>query len=220
MKSNNNVLIITLILTGLSIFSKNAVGQLNYSTFNLPNSEEFHRSQRFLLLNNDIKYFENSIMKNSELKYTYKPPLHADKIANQLIWSTIGGWFTGGIIFVYVYYNYPSSNASQENTEKLDFNREILPFCIGTTIGSSAMVRWIGNLGEETGSFYWTIAGSMIGSLIGVAVNLEVLPFFLPQLGATIAFNSTRRYKYSNESQKAKLLLTEKGILFQKSFSF
>ncbi len=70
---------------------------------------------------------------------------------------------------------------------------------IGYPIGTAIGVYAVGNIGNQTGSFWTTLAGSasgfFIGALVAGAVENEI-PFILTSVaGPVIAFNMSRKYK-------------------------
>jgi hypothetical protein len=83
-------------------------------------------------------------------------------------------------------------------------------FLLGYGLGNALGVYLIGNSRGETGSFKATLAGSMIGLVVGFAslyVYDEWKPIpaaillFGPPVGAMIGFNGTRRYCTESESE-------------------
>lgn len=73
-------------------------------------------------------------------------------------------------------------------------------FLIAYPIGSAIGVYLVGNIGDETGSFGATLRGSIIGGALGLlAFGVGVLPG--APIGATIGFNSSRRYKTPRTSE-------------------
>jgi len=84
-----------------------------------------------------------------------------------------------------------------------------ITYPLANTLG----VYLVGNIGDESGSFLATLAGSYIGELVGGLLFLQVMgsegdvhwlhiikPFLAAPIGATIAFNLTRKYKSSANS--------------------
>jgi hypothetical protein len=87
---------------------------------------------------------------------------------------------------------------------------------LGAGIATAASVAAVGNIGDETGSYPAALAGTAGGVAVGLLLNqllygharlpsegessrvrwIEAsLEAMLPAIGATIAFNSTRRFK-------------------------
>jgi hypothetical protein len=85
----------------------------------------------------------------------------------------------------------------------------------GAAFGTAAAVSGIGSLGDQTGEFGAALLGTGLGFVVAVGVNRLVFPgseggtpraratrrladaieVLLPAIGATIAFNSTRRFE-------------------------
>jgi len=80
--------------------------------------------------------------------------------------------------------------------------------------GTATSVYAIGTIGNETGSLGWTRGGAILGYIAGTIAGLspgadmdnayELIPIMAcPVIGATIAFNLTRRYKTPSQSGTA-----------------
>ena len=129
-----------------------------------------------------------------------KPPLNAGRITGEILIGSAGGLLGGVFGFIIA-----------SPFEKIRFHS----FMIGHSIGSATGVFTIGNLNNETGNF----GASLIGSaLFEILAFLDYKPYlstsdewafynnfrkitflfgFAAPIGATIGFNSTRRYKTS-----------------------
>jgi len=143
-----------------------------------------------------------------------RPPLHADRIANQLVWGLLGGVVLGGVMEVafkgelleYIPY---IANEKLSNDERIDL---YWPMYAGTIIGCAAAVYVIGNLGDETGSKRMTMAGSALFFISGFLIEQDNLPFLLAPVGATIAFNMSRKYDRNNVQESSLINLTKDGL--------
>jgi len=157
------------------------------------NDAEIHQS--FQAFTSPKTYLLSATEVDTKEQRNAKPPLSVRNITNELISGTVGGicigyyvgWFAGNI-----------------------------GYCTGYMLGSSSGVYRAGNMGNETGSFWATLGGSVLGGILGVGIILvtnhyelvsedvqskveivSILSF--PVIGATIGFNLTRKYKSSDE---------------------
>lgn len=102
--------------------------------------------------------------------------------------------------------------ASEKTRDQISFGIGV----IGGGLATAASVAAVGNIGDQTGSYPMALVGTAGGIAIGALLNQLLygharlpaeglssrarwveasLEALLPSLGATIAFNSTRRYK-------------------------
>jgi len=108
------------------------------------------------------------------------------------------------------------SNTSFSNSKEEDIKLYTL-FFIGTSLGSSVGVYGAGLTKTETGSFKRTLLGSFIGFPFGIVLaNKSAFSslFICPTIGAVIGFNSSRRYKSTQEFHKSLLTINKNRIYF------
>jgi hypothetical protein len=117
----------------------------------------------------------------------------------------LGSWAAGGVADLF-------GEASDDMKDHIGFVGGVL----GAGLATAASVAAIGNIGDQTGSFPTAIAGTAAGVAVGIVLNQVIygharlpsegessrlrwveasLEAMLPSIGATIAFNSTRRFK-------------------------
>lgn len=141
-----------------------------------------------------------------------RPSLEPARLAGQVLagaYAGIGGYFltswVGGLVM-------NTMPASDRTKDQVQFALGL----VGATAATAASVSAIGNIGDQTGSYRAALAGTAGGVAVGVILNqllygharlpseegssrvrwLEAsLEALLPSIGATIAFNSTRKYK-------------------------
>ena len=118
-----------------------------------------------------------------------KPPLNGGRIASEILSGT-GLGFLGYIL------RWRIGDPS------------IVGDVVGLTFGSSLGVYIVGNIGNETGSYLATLAGSACGT--GISYILYVYDIYNifsvslpPSILGTIGFNLTLRYKTPPESETA-----------------
>ncbi|MBC8230129.1 hypothetical protein H8E77_11330 [bacterium] len=153
------------------------------------NDVEIHQS--FQAFTSPKTYLLSATEVDTKEQRNAKPPLSVRNITNELISGTVGGicvgyyvgWFAGNI-----------------------------GYFTGYMLGSSSGVYRAGNMGNETGSFWATLGGSVLGGILGVGIILVTNHYELvsenvqskaeivsilssPVIGATIGFNLTRKYK-------------------------
>jgi len=128
-----------------------------------------------------------------------KPPLNGNRIVGQVfggLGASVVGFWVGAIGAIAVGAGvWPSI---------------FVGYCGGFSFGSSAGVYLVGKTDEVTASYWATLAGSAIGSGLGISALLvtesqgATYPmFFLPTVGAMIGFNLTREYRAPHESRSA-----------------
>jgi hypothetical protein len=141
-----------------------------------------------------------------------RPDLEPARITGELLagaYAGIGGYFLGSW----------SIGGLAELTDMSDAMKEHIAFVggvLGAGAATAASVYAIGNIGDQTGSFPVAVGGTAAGVAVGILLNQMIygharlpsegessrmrwveasLEAMLPSIGATIAFNSTRRYK-------------------------
>lgn len=142
-----------------------------------------------------------------------KPALEPARVAGQVLagaYSSMAGYLIGSWAGSVVGSRMPGM--SDDAKERVKFVTGVL----GATAATAASVSAIGNIGDQTGSYPAALAGTAAGVTAGIILNqllygharlpsetgssrarwLEAsLEALLPSIGATIAFNSTRRFK-------------------------
>jgi len=188
---------------------------LSYSRITFPAVNEYHTPIRPLSFfrvmekntNQEFDYFISE--RDSILQKPSIPPLHADRITNELIWGVLSGAVTGAV-FLSVFRN----DVFKEHPfiSNLSFKQDMelyYPMYIGAVLGSTFCVHFIGKTGDETGSFYTSLLGSSIGFLLSLPFENKDWRLILPPIGATIGFNITRRY--DDTDQESSLISIRKG---------
>ncbi len=142
-----------------------------------------------------------------------RPPLDAMRIGGEVVvgaYTGIAGFFIGRYAGLFIADALP--HESENARDKVAMGAGIAGAALGTTGG----VYVIGSIGDQTGSFGATLIGAGAGAVAGWLVyrvfigsdrlspsratsrmrwleaSIEAL---LPSVGATIGFNSSRRYK-------------------------
>lgn len=142
-----------------------------------------------------------------------RPDLEPARVAGEMLagaYAGIAGYFVGSVIGGFVADALPTK--SQSTVDQVGFAFGIA----GVTLGTAGAVTAVGSIGNQSGSFPTTLAGAAGGVVVGVLLNQLVygharlpsdpessrlrwveasLEALLPSLGATIAFNSTRKFK-------------------------
>ncbi|MDQ8165556.1 MAG: hypothetical protein P3A28_07360 [Gemmatimonadota bacterium] len=142
-----------------------------------------------------------------------KPALEPARVAGQVLagaYSSMAGYLVGSWAGSVIGSRMPGM--SDVAKERVKFVTGVL----GATAATAASVSAIGNIGDQTGSYPAALAGTAAGVTAGIILNqllygharlpsetgsskarwLEAsLEALLPSIGATIAFNSTRRFK-------------------------
>ncbi len=119
------------------------------------------------------------------------PPLNAWRVTGELATGAALGLTTGYIVALI---GVAGGKGLSDSIE-----RGYWGLALGHTLGSATGVYLIGTLGDETGSFAKTLLGSSLGMGTAFLVNAFVVesgPLFLAlaPIGATLAFNLSRRY--------------------------
>lgn len=81
----------------------------------------------------------------------------------------------------------------------------IVPIFVSALIGSSLGIYLIGSIGNQTGSYWATLGGSVLGMVGGLLLNDDSIyvSWVGIVVGGVIGFNLTRRYKSSACSGKS-----------------
>ena len=141
-----------------------------------------------------------------------RPALEPARVVGEALagaYAGIAGYFIGSMAVGGVA---ELSNVSDDMKEHIAFVGGV----IGAGAATAASVWAIGNIGDQTGSFPMSAAGTAAGVAAGILLNQIIygharlpsagessrmrwveasLEALLPSIGATIAFNSTRRFK-------------------------
>jgi hypothetical protein len=141
------------------------------------------------------------------------PSLEPARIAGEVLagaYAGIGGYFIGSWLGGNVGEMLP--DASEGTRDQIAFMGGI----VGAGIATAASVSAIGNIGDQTGSYPAALAGTAGGVVAGLLLNQILygharlpsetessrlrwveasLEAMLPSIGATIGFNSTRKFK-------------------------
>jgi hypothetical protein len=133
---------------------------------------------------------------------TDKPPLNAIRITGEILAGEVGG--IGGAVagfavgFVMDYAIFVSLLEIKEPEGLMPCT--VIGAVAGYTFGTAGGVYLVGSIGNETGSFWAALAGSSVG-IMGIWVwGLG------PPIGATIAFNLTRRYDSPHTESRTALI--------------
>lgn len=142
-----------------------------------------------------------------------RPPLNAGRVTGELVAGTyagIGGFLVGRFV-------------GERMADILGAERDATLRAVGLTSGvavaglaTAGTVYGIGNIGDETGDFSATYLGTGVGFVAGWALSKAILGpqerpregistatrwaaanviALLPSIGATVGFNSSRRFK-------------------------
>jgi hypothetical protein len=144
-----------------------------------------------------------------------KPPLSGRRIAGEFFAGAAGGTAAAVISFYLSWHLvdrfFPREPGSGPAGGPGTLPEVLAYLClpVGYAIGSAAGVYFVGNIGNETGSFKYTLVGTslvVVGGLVAAFLSEDPTPTFLigtlvsvPAV-ATIIFNSTRRYKGNSGS--------------------
>jgi hypothetical protein len=131
---------------------------------------------------------------------TGRPPLQGDRLIGQLAAGAAGGILCG----------YLGSTVGG------------MGIVIGYNVGTALGVYTIGSIGDQTGSFSWTLFGSTIGFFGGLFIQLYTIGHLedtgFPYIwgiasiaSPTIAFNITRRYKSDTREPGGSLVTVSNG---------
>lgn len=141
------------------------------------------------------------------------PPLEPARVAGEVLagaYAGIGGYFIGSWLGGNIGEMLP--DASEGTRDQIAFVGGV----VGAGIATAASVSAIGNIGDQTGSYPAALAGTAGGVVAGLLLNQILygharlpsetessrlrwveasLEAMLPSIGATIGFNSTRKFK-------------------------
>lgn len=135
---------------------------------------------------------------NSNIKYYEKPPLMLKNIAGEIAAGTI----IGGVFL------YNQRNAA----ENIGLAFPVLSLNLFITSGLvSGSTYYIGKIGDQTGSLYWSYQLSLYTGIVTWALGISLdrdcnifsdgfLYYYLPGsvIGAVVGFNLTRKYDEEN----------------------
>ena len=169
------------------------------------NPSNFHSNKFYtyatLENGNNGFYYNAKNDKTDNINKREIPPLNLLRISGELVAGVGAGYVAGiGLGVTGVTLAFAAGAPAEFSTMGYGF----LGFIIGYPIGNTIGVYLIGNLGDETGEFWNTLLGSIIGGIGGfyfIATTTEYLPYIvLSPIGATIGFNLSRRYEQSRNS--------------------
>lgn len=149
-----------------------------------------------------------------------KPPLRGGRIAGEFGAGVGGGILAGGIGSV-IGYAVTSPGEGGFGGLFRKFAGGMLGFIIGYPIGSSIGVYLVGNMGNETGSYWATLLGCIGGVVASIPIiRIEDCPngirwvtvLSFPVAGEVIGFNLTRRYKSPPNSRTAFINFKDRQI--------
>lgn len=141
-----------------------------------------------------------------------KPPLSKGRVAAEIAVGTgagiaggVGIGVVGGVLGAVIASDGESEYYDEAWYEFWGFLAGFaIGFLVGDIVGTAVGVYYVGNSGDEGGSFGATLLGAIGGtgigfvmSAVGASIDNDVLalPFYIaPAIGATIGFNLTRRY--------------------------
>ncbi|MDD2891328.1 MAG: hypothetical protein PHE49_11935 [bacterium] len=145
-----------------------------------------------------------------------QPPFNSSKVLIEIAYGTLAGGLCGLLGIIAADAVTPDKpDDIQHSDASGELMTIVVGFIVGYPIGSAIGVYWAGSSGDETGSFIATMAGSILGTLL----------FVLPApIGATLAFNATRRYKNPGGSslinmEDGKINLALPEIYLKKDFT-
>jgi hypothetical protein len=141
------------------------------------------------------------------------PPLEPARVAGQVLagaYAGIGGYFVGSWVGKVATNSLPMASDGTKDDISFVFG------VAGATLATAATVYAIGDIGDQTGKYSHALAGTVGGVAVGLLLNqllygharlpeetgssrvrwIEAsLEALLPSIGATIVFNTSRRYK-------------------------
>jgi len=146
--------------------------------------------------------------------------LKAGKVAGEVLLGGVGAVAAGvaaGVIGFHITYD----EAEDGWMNFSGWPGAIAGYLVGSNLGSAAGVYLIGKSGDEKGSFFATVGGSLVGTLVGGATAVALitdndegtLPFAVfttaQVTGATIGFNLSRKGKRTDAYSDAVLNLND-----------
>ncbi len=156
-------------------------------------------------------------LKMSDVQKNSTPPLKGGRIASQVIFGSIGGIV--GIIGIASIMR-ATDPPGPERYDDSEHSSVPVILSIGSTLGSAITVYGIGTIGDQAGSFWATLGGSIVGGLIQYRVfiatsetpiQLATIP--LQAALATLAFNWTRRWDKDTHSGALMKIKTDKWMV-------
>ena len=145
---------------------------------------------------------------------TRKPPLSAKRIMGEIVAGGAGG-LLGALLCSWVLSSIFSTGEREDWRGLIALYVFIFVGPIAYMIVSSVGVYLCGNIGNQTGSIAATLAGAFLGGGVGIScifvwsvlgksfvtsyLPIAILGFLPSPVGATVAFNLTRRYKPSKK---------------------
>ena len=150
------------------------------------------------------------VVKNKDL-----PPLTKEKVAIEIFAGTIG------TIITYFVVNSASGNCTESGQTDSEnnwdcFGDDVIDGVMFGPLGGAVFTYATGSYGNETGGFWKAVGGSYVGSLLGffAALGMQnvlgdplqgelglILVPLTAGVGATMGFNSSRRYKSELKSK-------------------
>ena len=145
------------------------------------------------------------------------PSLKCSRVASQVIFGSIGG-IVGIVGSIGIGRLLSAGNQSgPERHDDAEHRGMAVILSIGSTLGSAMTVYGIGTIGDQTGSFWATLGGSIVGGLIQYSVlstnsetPIQFATFPLQAALATLAFNWTRRWDKDTHSRELMRIKTDK----------
>lgn len=147
--------------------------------------------EQFRLTNNN---FHNLQLQDSTRTNT-KTPIHFDAIAVEGAGGMVAGIFLGELLQSIKYLGFFGGLFDTVKKDEKSLKNDLdfyFPLYSGMIVGSALFVNYIGDRRGENGSFWKALSGGAIGFLVGFPIN-ETLKFIAPSIGATIAYNLTRK---------------------------
>lgn len=173
-----------------------------------PKHSQLSQSVMFLQLS-ERTYFSGIADAENEEREDGKPNLNAIRIGGEFLAGGVAG-ITAALAPVPVMYKIFRDKEAEGASVGIYLGCTL---AITYPLGNALGVYLVGNIGDESGSFLATLAGSYIGELVGAVLFMQVMgsegdmhwlhvikPFLAAPIGATIAFNLTRKYKSSANS--------------------
>jgi hypothetical protein len=127
----------------------------------------------------------------SENKRRERPPLSGVRIAGELLAGAGTGVLSGYITHKIV------GDYEKNSPEDSGGFGQIFIFISGFSLGTHIGIYLVGTMGNETGSYFVTLTGSILGLLGGAfltPVTYGISLLILPLIGPVYAFNLTREY--------------------------
>jgi hypothetical protein len=159
-----------------------------------------------------VERIRNHIEPHSEM--IVETPLRSRSSSSKVpVIKILGEFFVGGIGGIagsFVLALIGAATIGPHNGEDPGLYGAIAGTIVGSTFGSSMGVYLIGNRRDERGSYWATLLGSTVGTVIFLALsqdpddaNFWIALYALPALGGTIGFNESRRHKMHPATSRA-----------------